>query len=483
MGRWAGKRTCLQTVSQTYAEVLAMRAPSSRRGSLIGVVSAGELAECLRRAGQDEWCTRVRLGGLLLLIDFVCRHHAVGGFPVAADLADGFISKLGKPKSRRTIREPLAVLCHVGILRRVRAAVNGWHLRTPALYALGREYAKRRVTLEVDLPLFLARKRELAFERSERRRNRRYPFRARLLADLEKLSFDHESRRRIAELLGDPNFGPSAKRAIEAVDGNRHWLRINPREQVTTSVTGCPRELKRLLLIGEESVVSCDIAYAHHCFLPALLGARISHFREAHSSAANIGHYEAELKRLIEFLGEGDYYSKWCRDTEDPVERQEKKRLLNIILNWPNAKCEGNGLYQRMRRAFPLTFKVCEHIKRRDHRNLSKSLQFYTAKAINGALLEAQARGIAAIPDVDALICQARHKETVCEFIGRKVHEVSYGVSCVVGGIRFQSISTPTSSSQSDQSVPIASRWSDGAIRGRYGGQLMRRAVCEELNL
>ena len=46
-----------------------------------GVVSAGELAECLRRAGQDEWCTRVRLGGLLLLIDFVSRHHAVGGFP------------------------------------------------------------------------------------------------------------------------------------------------------------------------------------------------------------------------------------------------------------------------------------------------------------------------------------------------------------------------------------------------------------------
>ena len=83
VGRWAGKRTCWQTVSETDAEVLAMRAPSSRRVSLIGVVSAGELAERLRRAGQDEWCTRVRLGGLLLLIDFLCRNHAVGGFPVA----------------------------------------------------------------------------------------------------------------------------------------------------------------------------------------------------------------------------------------------------------------------------------------------------------------------------------------------------------------------------------------------------------------
>ena len=83
VGRWAGKRTCWQRVSQTYVEVLAMRASSFRRVSLIGVVSADELAERLRRAGQDEWCTRVRLGGLLLLLDFLSRHHAVGGFPVA----------------------------------------------------------------------------------------------------------------------------------------------------------------------------------------------------------------------------------------------------------------------------------------------------------------------------------------------------------------------------------------------------------------
>ena len=302
VGRWAGKRTCWQTVSETDAEVLAMRgAPSFRRVSLIVVVSAGELAERLRREGQDEWCTRVRLGGLLLLIDFLCRNHTVGGFPLPADLADGFISKLGKPKSHRTIREPLALLCHVGILRRVRSAVNGWHLRTPALYALAGEYAKRRVTLDVDLSLCLAGKRELAFERRERRRNRRYPFRARLLADLQKLSFDPDSRRLIAELLGHPDFGPSAKRAIQAVDGINHWLRVSPREQVTTSVTGCPRELKRLLFVNGEPVVFCDIAHAHHCFLPALIGARISYLRERHGSGADVGHYEAELERLIEF--------------------------------------------------------------------------------------------------------------------------------------------------------------------------------------
>ena len=109
-----------------------------------------------------------------------------------------------------------------------------------------------------------------------------------------------------------------------------------------------------------------------------------------------------------------------------------------MILNWPNARCEGNGLYRRIRRAFPLVFRICEDIKRNDHRNLCKSLQYCTAKVINGALLEAQAKGIVAIPDVDAIICPERHKETVCALIGQHVYEVSRGLCCKVGGVRYE---------------------------------------------
>ena len=115
-----------------------------------------------------------------------------------------------------------------------------------------------------------------------------------------------------------------------------------------------------------------------------------------------------------------------------------RKVLLNVLLNLPNAKCEANGLYRRMRAAFPLTFRVCEEIKRQDHRNISKCLQYYTAEAINGALLTAQAQGIAAIPDVDSLICQVSDREVVCESIGQHVYEVSHGVCCKVGAIRYQ---------------------------------------------
>jgi uncharacterized metal-binding protein len=40
------------------------------------------------------------------------------------------------------------------------------------------------------------------------------------------------------------------------------------------------------------------------------------------------------------------------------------------------------------------------------------------------------------VPHVDALICQPKHRERVCEVIGRKIFEVT-GVCCVVGGIHY----------------------------------------------
>jgi hypothetical protein len=72
------------------------------------------------------------------------------------------------------------------------------------------------------------------------------------------------------------------------------------------------------------------------------------------------------------------------------------------------------------------------------YRNISKCLQYYTAEAINGALLAAQAQGIVAIPDVDALICQVSDREIVCESIGQHVYQVSHGVCYKVGGIRYR---------------------------------------------
>ena len=109
---------------------------SSSSVNLSGVVSKNDLDRCLRRIGQTEWCTNVRLHGLLLIIDYVCRCHSRQEVSIPADLAHGYISNIKRPKSSGTTREPLAVLCKVGILRCVRAAVNGWHVKKPAVYAI-----------------------------------------------------------------------------------------------------------------------------------------------------------------------------------------------------------------------------------------------------------------------------------------------------------------------------------------------------------
>src|SRR5207244_7340526 len=51
-------------------------------------------------------------------------------------------------------------------------------------------------------------------------------------------------------------------------------------------------------------------------------------------------------------------------------------------------------------------------------------------------LLEVQGEGIAAIPHVDALICQRKDRERVCDIIGREIFEAT-GVCCAVGGVRY----------------------------------------------
>ena len=108
--------------------------------------------------------------------------------------------------------------------------MNGRDVKASARYAINDAKFSRRVTLEVDLPPLLAKKRATDSDRCEANLNRRYPFRAQLKVDSEKMSFGAGSRRRITELSRDPKKGAAARRTIEAVDGGSHLLRISPRE-------------------------------------------------------------------------------------------------------------------------------------------------------------------------------------------------------------------------------------------------------------
>ena len=401
---------------------------------LYGVVDEVVLKDLLKSKRQTAWCSRVRLRGLMLLIDYICGNLKNGLIPISADLAHSYVSKLRKRKCNGTVCEPLLLLCEVGILRKVRPAVFA-HVKTSAVYCFADPYCKKRVRMELVLTPHLLRKRTSAYDRRENRLNRKYPFRKQLLADLAALRFSNSARRIIATGLLSKG-SENSKRIVNAIDAQTHVVRVSERGQITTSIGSCPRELQPHLLLHGERAVPCDISNAHWNFLPPILANRLNYVSRESGKEKYIGDGWREHRRLIALLSDGDFYSAWCLDAKNDTERGEKKDVLNILLNQRNEDCQPNILYRRVRAAFPITFAIVEDIKRNDHRNLSKQLHRLTADAIAAALLEVQRKGIAAIPHVDALICQEKYRGKVCEVIGRQVFEAT-GVCCTAGGIRY----------------------------------------------
>ena len=401
---------------------------------LRGVLTEGSLKALLKSKGQTAWCSRVRLRGLLLLIDYICRNlKGNGTITISADLAHSFVSKLRKRSSDKVVSEPVLLLCVIGILRRIRPAVFA-HVKTSAVYCLGDSYRKT-LRLEVFLTPNLLRKRISADERLERRLNRKYCFRRQLLADLATLRFSDSARPIIGNGLLSKG-GDNLKRLVNAIDAQGHFVIVSVRGQITTSIGSCPRQLQPHLLLSGEPVVSCDISNAHWNFLPLILTNRLHHISGERDRGKYVNDGWHERNRLTAFLSQGDFYCAWCLDPKNDTERKEKKDLLNILLNKKNGECLGNRLYRRIAAEFPITFAIIEDIKRNDHRNLSKQLHRFTADTITAALLEVQREGIAAIPHVDALICQQKNRERVCEVTGRKIFEAT-GVCCTVGGICY----------------------------------------------
>ena len=82
-----------------------------------GVVDEATLKGLLNAKGQTAWCSRIRLRGLLLLIDYICRNLKKNSVTISADLAHSFVSKLRKRDRPTTITEPLCLLCVIGVCK------------------------------------------------------------------------------------------------------------------------------------------------------------------------------------------------------------------------------------------------------------------------------------------------------------------------------------------------------------------------------
>jgi hypothetical protein len=396
-----------------------------------GVVLVVELKSMLSGHAQEEWCGN-RAYGLLALISWFC-HQGARPVRISAALADQYVSPIKRPQHRRTIREPLKLLCHLGLIEKTAPAVFA-HVKISAEYRLAPAFAGKVHRFTELLPPFIAHKLQTAEERKEKRLETTYTFRRPLLADLDRLGLAPAARQIIAGLTLTKRGGSGLQNIVAAIDGRMHKISVDSSGTITTSISSLPRELKPHLTIDGEATASCDVSHMHHCFLPRILSDRIEHLR-THHPERDLSTMQAEHKRLVLALSGLDYYRSWCDDPADDDERSNVKREANTILNMPNRIAVAIALYQRMKRTYPHTFTTIENIKGADHRNISKQLRRFTSNAINGALVEVQSESIAAIPQFDAIICRQSDKDRVREIIGRHVFRESSGVRCKVNGI------------------------------------------------
>jgi hypothetical protein len=98
---------------------------------VVGVVDEVELKVLLRFHKQSDWQTRVRVNGLLLLIDAVTRNLKKGVASISPDLGRSYVSKLREGSHRGVVKEPLPRLCCIGIMEIVHPAMLA-HIKTSA---------------------------------------------------------------------------------------------------------------------------------------------------------------------------------------------------------------------------------------------------------------------------------------------------------------------------------------------------------------
>ncbi len=416
------------------------------------VCSVDAFERLLAAHKQGEWNTVTRRNGLLALQGFMLRSLKQGTVRISLDCSHDYVSAFKRAKSPNTIKEPLQVLCEIGICQRVQAAVNH-HVKNSAAYALQPEFAGRQVTIEVLCPPGQARRFASAPERRERRLNKKHKWRAQLIRDQGKLTMAPHGVNEVLRLLTTTKEA-ATKRTLEAIaNGNHPEPFPDVYGTIHGTLNGIPTELKPRLLIDGEPLCGCDISHAHACFLPVLLRDRIEHCADDETRADYIAACQKELLALIRFLSDGDFYAKWSDDPGDPRARERVKKQATQVLNMPTATAENIPLYQRMRATFPILFAVIEDIKRNEYRALSNQLQRITADLIEAALIRAQALGIPALPDTDALHVPARHRGMVCKIIGEEVSRATGGVCCKVGGIRY---APPRTNSQNPSALVAA---------------------------
>lgn len=144
---------------------------------VVGVIGYDGLKTLLIARKQKAWCSRVRLLGLLLLIDFICRKaKRDGGISLSADLAHQFVSKLRKKDCPCVMPYRPCRTRHLGQAAQLDKACQLYRtqiLREPAaIKRLCRDCHEREVTGIKRYCVECAEKRKRSSQRASMRKSR-----------------------------------------------------------------------------------------------------------------------------------------------------------------------------------------------------------------------------------------------------------------------------------------------------------------------
>ena len=392
------------------------------------VVRREDLEALLLKAGWWEWLSPVRVCGLLLMVADAVDRMEKGGFDFSRDRARCLCSPLPKTVRDGVPREGLAVLTGLGIFAPVSPGTS-YPRACPAVFCLGERYASRS-RFQVVLPLTTARA-EKWHRRDERVREayeRGKPVIGAVRRAASRATLSDEGVREILRLRKTaPKSLDAAYRCSKWLDEHLHRMRVDAMGTVHTPVSGCPKVIRRHVLLDGEAVAEADISGAHLVVLPKVYEpAFLKSYRVPHTATDA----ERERQSLVAMIESGDVYGGGADD-----ERKKRKKEVLTSLNMSVTVQMAMEITQRLIAGRPILTATMGAVKAGDHRALSWWMQRWTSDIVNGAVVALDAEGIPSIPIVDCLMVRQRDEDRARQELSSRIFAAT-GVRAMVGGIR-----------------------------------------------
>ena len=403
----------------------AVKAPSMAEGKapsyylpviLMGVVSEDEMKTLLRGKNQKEWASQKRVSGLLMILNYLARNKKSSS--MSSELSRQYVSSLKRAKNPDTIRQPLVLLTHLGLVEIAQEAVIAPHRKQSARYRLNPSHGKPR-PIQVHLSKQQVEKLANAEPRRQTRLNRKHRTRSQILTDLSLVTLSPAGNELAMAMVSDGEKEQGVKRFTRAMrDTASHKATYDPSGTVTHHVMQCPRELKSHLLLDGKPSAIVDMKAAHLVILLCVGRDRVKWMEANGRDAADL---KAEIARYKATLESRDIYE----ELGGTADRKGFKKTLLSSLNMATSKAIHLPPYQKLKASFPRIVGIIQDLKKNDHRGLSKQLRHFTAKIIESATHEAQRMEIATLPDTDAMIVPSEYERLTRQLLNNAIREVT----------------------------------------------------------